>query len=130
MRFAGILLLLLIPIGSSFSQSGLGGNQQPPQAGPPGQPQTRTIEGSVLDEKGQGVSNAVVLIKDTKTLAVRSYLANDGGRYHFYGLSTDVNYELRAQANGLSSKRKTVSVFDSHKTVKLDLKLTNKKIRQ
>lgn len=87
---------------------------------------TRSIEGSVFDKNGQTVSGAIVLLKDTKTLQIRSYIAQSSGHYHFYGLSTDINYELRAQANGLTSKTKTVSVFDSHKVVKLNLKLSKK----
>ena len=120
---------LLAAASALFAGQGLG-TQQPPVAGPKGVQQTRTIEGHVLDLKGQPVPNATVLMKDTRTLQVRSYIADAQGRYHFFGLSTDVNFELRAQANGLSSKRKTVSVFDSHKTVKLDLKLRTKKVKQ
>ena len=82
-----------------------------------------------MDTHGSVVPKAVVLLKDTKTLQVRSYLAQDDGKYHFYGLSSDINYELRAQANGLTSPIKTVSVFDSHRIVTLDLKL-KKKLKQ
>ncbi|MBV8551841.1 MAG: carboxypeptidase regulatory-like domain-containing protein [Acidobacteriaceae bacterium] len=86
---------------------------------------TRAIEGTVLSEQGSPVPGAIVLLKNTKTLQIRSYIATDG-TYHFFGLSTDVNYQLRAQANGMTSKTKTVTVFDSHKVVKLDLKLDRK----
>jgi hypothetical protein len=54
---------------------------------------------------------------------VRSYVAQADGKYHFFGLSSDIDYKLRAQANGMTSPTKTVSVFDSHKVIKLDLKL-------
>jgi hypothetical protein len=37
-----------------------------------------------------------------------------------------VNWELRAQAQDMTSKTKTVSVFDSHPHVRLDLKLVKK----
>jgi hypothetical protein len=84
---------------------------------------TRSIQGRVLTKAGAPVSGAVVLIKDSKTLQVRSYIAQADGQYHFFGLNTDVNYDLRAENQGLTSKVKTVSVFDSHKVVKLDLKL-------
>ncbi|MBV9033285.1 MAG: carboxypeptidase regulatory-like domain-containing protein [Acidobacteriaceae bacterium] len=82
-----------------------------------------------MDAHDSPVPHAVVLLKDTKTLQVRSYLAQKDGKYHFYGLSSDINYELRAQANGLTSPIKTVSVFDSHRLVKLNLKL-KKKLKQ
>ncbi len=87
---------------------------------------TRSIQGLVVNGSGQPVAGAIVLLKDTKTLQVRSYVAQPDGRYRFYGLSTDINYQVRAEANGLTSKTKTVSVFDSHKVVKLNLKLKKK----
>jgi Carboxypeptidase regulatory-like domain len=90
---------------------------------------TRSIEGQVLTSSGAPVAGAVVLLKDGKTLQVRSYIAQKDGAYHFFGLSTDVNYTLRAENQDLTSKQKTVSVFDSHRQVKLDLKLS-KKIQQ
>jgi hypothetical protein len=88
-----------------------------------GESLTRSIQGTVLSKDGSPVPQATVLLKDGKTLQVRSYIAQADGRYYFFGLSTDINYELRAQANGMTSPTKTVSVFDSHKLVKLDLKL-------
>jgi Carboxypeptidase regulatory-like domain len=87
---------------------------------------SRTIEGTVLSATGAPVPGAVVLIKDSKTLQVRSYVAQQDGKYHLYGLSTGSNYQLRGQAQGLSSKTKTVSVFDSHRKVVLNLKLAKK----
>jgi hypothetical protein len=80
----------------------------------------------VLSASGAPVPGAVVLIKDSKTLQVRSYVAQQDGKYHFYGLSTGSNYQLRSQAEGLTSKTKTVSVFDSHSKVVLNLKLAKK----
>jgi hypothetical protein len=88
---------------------------------------SRSIEGTVLSASGAPVPGAVVLIKDSKTLQVRSYVAQQDGKYHFYGLSTGANYQLRSQAEGLTSKTKTVSVFDSHRKVVLNLKLAKKK---
>ena len=113
---------------AAFATGWLGQIQAPvtPQAGS-GAVSLRSIEGVVIDGSKNPVPSAVVLLKDTKTLQVRSYLAQKDGRYHFYGLSTDINYELRAQGGDLMSKVKTVSVFDSHAVVKLDLKLNKKK---
>ena len=99
---------------------------QPPVIGQPGTPTTRSIQGTVVDTKGSPVPGAIVLLKDTKTLQVRSYVAQKDGRYHFYGLSSDINYQLRAEANGMTSAEKMVSVFDSHQIVKLNLKLKKK----
>jgi Carboxypeptidase regulatory-like domain len=121
-----VLILALIassvPFTSSGQQSSAGGDSSRLAS-------TRSIEGRVLTASGAAVPGAVVLLKDGKTLQVRSYIAQKDGQYHFFGLSTDVNYTLRAENQGLSSKQKTVSVFDSHKKVKLDLKLL-KKVQQ
>lgn len=86
----------------------------------------RSIEGTVLGPHGAPVPGAIVLLKNGKTLQVRSFITQQDGSYRFYGLSTDVNWELRAEANGITSKTKTVSVFDSHQHVRLNLKLVKK----
>ena len=102
---------------------------QAPVAPHRGESITRSIEGTVLSKGGSPVPGAVVLLEDGKTLQVRSYIAQADGKYHFFGLNSDINYELRAQANGMTSPTKTVSVFDSHKVIKLDLKLKKPKKR-
>jgi Carboxypeptidase regulatory-like domain len=89
---------------------------------------TRSIEGIVRDASGNAITGAIVLLKNTRTLQVTSYIAQSNGAYQFYGLSTETNYQVRAQANGLTSKTKNVSVFNSHKVVKIDLKV-NKKLK-
>ncbi|MBV9500534.1 MAG: carboxypeptidase regulatory-like domain-containing protein [Acidobacteriaceae bacterium] len=100
---------------------------QPPVVSPPSAaPTTRSIEGTILSESGAPAPGAVVLLKNGKTLEIRSYVADKDGKYRFYGLSSDIDYELRAQANGMTSKTKTVSVFDSKPLIHLDLKLVKK----
>ena len=84
---------------------------------------TRTVTGAVTDHNGNPASGAVVLLKDNKTLQVRSYRTKDDGVYKFFGLSPNDDYELRAQLNGASSGSKTLSQFDSRKETKIDLKL-------
>lgn len=120
MKFRFILLLVTTFAALAYSQA------QAPVVGQPGTPTTRSIEGAVLDRNGSPVPGAIVLLKDTKTLQVRSFIAQNGGKYHFFGLSSDINYQLRAESNGMTSPEKMVSVFDSHKIVKLNLKLKKK----
>jgi hypothetical protein len=121
----GIKAVALLAAFVSASIQLWAGQAQPPVVGQ-NSGTTRTIEGTVSGSSGQPVAKAIVLLKDAKTLQVRSYIADDQGRYHFFGLSTDVNYQLRAESNGMTSKTKTVSVFDSHKVIKVDLKLVRK----
>ena len=121
LALAGFLLFV-------FSSGTSLGQAMPAVTGAPGTNTTRTIVGTVVDAHGIPVPHANVLLKDMKTLQIRSYIAQNDGSYHFYGLSSDINYQLRAEANGLTSPEKTVTVFNSHKTVKLNLKL-NKKMK-
>jgi hypothetical protein len=99
---------------------------QPPVVRQPGTNATKSIVGTVLDAHGAPVPRAIVLLKDMKTLQIRSYIAQEDGTYHFYDLNGDINYLLRAQAGGLTSPQKSVTVFNGHRVVKLNLKLTKK----
>jgi len=86
-------------------------------------PTERSVAGVVTDAGGAPVPGAVVQLKNTKTLQVRSFIAKDKGDYFFHGLSTDVDYELKADANGKSSASKTLSSFDSKTEATLNLQL-------
>ncbi len=84
---------------------------------------TRSVQGTVTDASGNPAANAVVQLKDTKSLQIRSFRTETDGSYHFAGLRTNVEYELKADADGASSGKKTLSVFNSQKTATVDLKL-------
>ena len=86
----------------------------------------RTVQGAVTNATGEAVNGAVVQLKNTKTLQIRSFITRDNGAYYFHGLSTDVDYELRADYQGASSGAKTLSTFDSRKVAVMNLKLDKK----
>jgi hypothetical protein len=83
----------------------------------------RSVEGIVTDASGSPVANATVLLKDTKSLQVRSFITQQDGAYRFHGLSGDVDYEIRAQYQNSSSATKNISSFDSHRKITIKLKL-------
>jgi hypothetical protein len=85
---------------------------------------TRSVQGVVTDSAGNTLTQAVVQLKDTKSLQIRSYRTDPDGGYHFAGLNPNVEYELKADADGASSGKKTVSVFNSQKSVTINLKLS------
>src|ERR1700693_2320001 len=68
----------------------------------------RSVQGIVTDASGHPVAKAVVQLKDTKTLQIRSFIADSGGSYHFAGLGANVDYELKAEYDGASSPKKTL----------------------
>lgn len=86
-------------------------------------PAERSVTGIVTDAAGAPIPGAVIQLKNTKTLQVRSFIAKDTGEYFFYGLSTDIDYELKADANGKSSSTRTLSSFNTHTDAKVDLQV-------
>lgn len=72
----------------------------------------RPVSGFVTDAEGKPVSGAIVQLKNTRTLQVRSFITREKGDYYFAGLSKDVDYELKAQSQGKTSAPKTLSSFD------------------
>lgn len=88
---------------------------------------TRSLSGVVRDEKDNSADGAVVQLKDTKSLQVRSFITKEDGNYHFHGLSADVDYQVKAERAGASSAIRTLTVFDSRKAAIINLKLEPKK---
>jgi len=86
----------------------------------------RTVQGTVTDAAENQVNGAIVQLKNTKTLQIRSFVTQEHGAYYFHGLSPNVDYEVRADFQGASSPTKTVSSFDSRKEVSINLKLEKK----
>jgi len=84
---------------------------------------TRSVQGVVTDSSGKPVGNAVVQLKDTKQLQIRSFRTGADGSYHFAGLGTNIEYELKADFEGATSGTKTLSIYNSQKTATVNLKL-------
>jgi hypothetical protein len=87
----------------------------------------RSVKGAVRSAEEQAVNGAVVQLKNTKTLQVRSFITKDDGTFYFHGLNPDIDYELKADFQGASSGTKTLSAFDSRKEAIINLKLNPKK---
>jgi len=89
--------------------------------------QLRTVHGAVLDKSESPVAQAVVFLKNTRTNAVRSYIADEQGNFRFSGLDPNADYELHAEKDDAKSQTRTVSSFDSRKDIVLNLKIDKKK---
>jgi hypothetical protein len=111
-RFAPlVVLLLLVCAPASFAQK---------------DSTTRSVQGSVSNADDSAVVGAVVQLKNMKTLQIRSFITLEDGTYHFFELSPDVDYELKADFQGATSGSKTLSSFDSRKKAVINLKLNKK----
>jgi hypothetical protein len=83
----------------------------------------KNVSGTVLDKSETPLSGAVVYLKNTKTLAVKSVYSSDAGEFHFNALSPNTDYQIYAEFNGVRSGTKTVSSFDNRTSVNMTLKV-------
>jgi protocatechuate 3,4-dioxygenase beta subunit len=98
-----------------------------PSAAPQGESQTRAVSGQVLDKQDAPLADSVVHLKNTKTLALKTFITDESGNYRFSGLSPNVDYELHAELKGRRSDTKTISSFDSRKDVTIHLRIDTSK---
>jgi hypothetical protein len=61
-----------------------------------------------------------------KTLQVTSFITPADGKYGFHNLSSNIDYEVRADFNELSSDKRSLSVFDSRLDAVINLPLAAK----
>jgi hypothetical protein len=106
------------------------GQDPPQQMGPQtkaqkkAEAQLRVVHGTVIDKSENPVPASVVYLKNLKTLAVKTYIADDTAAYRFSGLDPNVDYEIYAEHNDLTSPTRTISNFDTRRDLELTLKLT------
>ena len=89
--------------------------------------QLKTLHGVVIDRNENPVPSSVVYLKNVKSQAVKTYIADETGTYRFSGLDPNVDYEIHAEHDGLTSSTRTVSSFDSRRDIEVVLKLNKKK---
>jgi hypothetical protein len=87
----------------------------------------RTIHGSAIDKSDNPVPASVIYLLNVKTQAVRTYIADDAGNYRFSGLDPNVDYEIHAEHDNLTSSTRTVSSYDSRRDIEVILKLSHQK---
>ena len=87
---------------------------------------TRTLMGHVFSSADEPVQKAIVYLKNTKSLAIRTYISEADGSYHFPALAPNVDYEVYAEHDGARSDTKTLSGFDDRKIFNVTLRLHSK----
>ncbi len=122
---AAVVLLIALNCAAFQLTLPLGGNgsSEPNPGRKSTRPTSRTLTGNVLDKSDQPVPNAVVYIKDTKTLTVKTFIAQNDGSYRFPGLSNNVDYEVYAQRDGKKSGTRILSQFDDRAEARINLKI-------
>ena len=83
----------------------------------------RAVQGHVVDKQDAPVPGAIVYLKDTRSLAVKSYLSDEKGQFHFGQLADGADYEVWAEQNGQRSSSKSISQFNSKVDIQFTLKI-------
>ncbi len=84
---------------------------------------SRTLTGMVLDKSDKPVANAVVYLKNSKSLTVKTFIALKDGSYRFPELSPNIDYELYAERDGKRSDGKVLSQFDDRPNPNINLRI-------
>jgi hypothetical protein len=121
----GVLLLGALAA-AQYTPGPKGGSTGPPPPEKQKGPQLRSVSGRVTGSGDAPLKDAIVYIKNTRTLAVKTYIADDAGKYQFNALLPSLDYEIFAESNGKKSDTKTLSSFDSRKDVTINLQIDAK----
>ena len=89
----------------------------------------RIAQGQVVNGAKSPVEGAVVYLENPTSLEIKSYLTDNNGHFHFTQLAPQTDYEVWAEQNGVESKHKFISQFNSHTHYDFTLKLTPEKKR-
>ena len=90
------------------------------------QDQGRNVTGQVMTKAEAPLPDAVVYLKNTKTLTIKSFITEKDGGYRFHGLSPNVDYEVYADYQGQKSGTKTISSFDTRSNITLNIHIDAK----
>jgi hypothetical protein len=90
------------------------------------QNESRTLVGHVMNAQNGPQQKAIVYLKNTKTLAIKTYISEGDGSFRFSGIAPNIDYEVYAEHEGAHSDTKTLSGFDSRKEVTMTLKIHSK----
>jgi carboxypeptidase family protein len=90
------------------------------------QDQGRNVTGQVMTKAEAPLPDAVVYLKNTKTLTIKSFITEKDGGYRFHGLSPNIDYEIYADYQGQKSPTKTISSFDNRNNITLNIRIDTK----
>ena len=89
--------------------------------------QLRTLHGVVINKTEDPVPSSIVYLKNVKSQSIKTYIADSSGNYRFSGLDPNVDYEIHAESQDLTSPTRTISSFDSRRDIEVILKVNRKK---
>ena len=102
---------------TGFSVAAIGADVLAQQRGP----EQRVVQGKVVDGSNAPIKGAVVYLKDSRSLAVKSFFSDAQGEYRFGQLSQNSDYQIWAENNGKKSAVKAISSFDNKNQFNINL---------
>lgn len=75
-------------------------------------PTARTVSGKVVDDSGQPLEGALVILTNTKNHEKTQVITKNDGRYNFEDVSFDIDYELQARYKDAVSDSRKLSQYD------------------
>ncbi len=89
---------------------------------------SRELTGQIMDKSSDApLGQAVVYLKNTKTLAMKTFITDKDGNYRFAALAMNVDYEVFAEREGKRSETKTLSAFDARPKANINLRIDTAK---
>ena len=116
-RMLGVVALIALAATALLAQGNPKGKES----------ELRTVRGTVVDKEENPVETAVVYLKNVHTQSIITHLSDTDGTFRFSGLDLNVDYEIHAEREGMSSATRSISNFDTRKEFVLTLKLDHKK---
>lgn len=113
----GLVALVALAASLSFAQEKPKGKES----------ELRTVRGTVVDKGESPVETAVVYLKNVHTQDIITHLSDSDGTFRFSGLDLNVDYEIHAEREGVTSSTRSISNFDTRKEFVLTLKLDHNK---
>ena len=86
-------------------------------------PTSKTVTGTVTDKSDKPISGAVVYLKNSKTLVVKSFFTQENGSYRFPQVNLNTDYEIWAEKDGKKSDSKGISQFDDRYNPTINLRI-------
>jgi hypothetical protein len=116
-RTLGLVMLVTLAAAVVYAQGNPKGKES----------QLRTVRGTVVDNSEIPVETAVVYLKNAHSQDIITHLSDSDGTFRFSGLDLNVDYEIHAEKEGVTSSTRSISNFDTRKEFVLTLKLDHKK---
>jgi hypothetical protein len=106
-RRSVLIFVAVLLLSTYFCAQLLGGKKADDPSAP------RNLSGTIFDKSDHVVPNAVVYLKNTRSLSVVTFICEKDG----------TDYEVHAESGGRKSQMKTLSSFDTRKLPHINLKL-------